>query len=97
MKGKIVIGLIGMALFAGVGAFIVDRKVFKATQAANLELERKLEKLEFEETVVEEQFEVLRKWTVGEIQKTQKLIEILKELTNGIDPTKIDIQIDDGI
>ena len=97
MKGKIVIGLIGMALFAGVGAIIADFKAFKETQATNLELERKLEKLKLEEMELAEQLEAQRKRTEEKIQKTQELIETLKELTNGIDPTKIDIQIDEEI
>jgi len=97
MKGKIVIGLIGMALFAGVGAIIADLKAFKEMQASNLELDLKLEKLKLEEMELAEQLEAQRQRTEEEIQKTQELIETLKELTNGIDPTKIDIQIDDGI
>ena len=97
MKGKIVIGLIGMALFAGVGAILADLKAFKETQAANLELERKIAKLKLEEMELAEQLEAQRQRTEEKIQKTQELIETLKELTNGIDPTKIDVQIDDGI
>lgn len=95
MKGKFIIGLIGIALTGLVGVILADQKAFKEQQANISELDEKLVQLKSAEVELAKQLAEQRQRAEEEIRKTEEMIETMKELTNGIDPTKIDIQIDD--
>ena len=91
MKGKLVC-LIGLALGGLIGTIVAGSKIRELQQKQN-DIDATLETLRQQEMVLLKELEAYHQKTDEEIQRTQELISMLREL-NEFDPMNIDIQID---